>query len=87
MYWRLLKGNKTRRTTPTIDNTNVYNYFESLYVPQYDIDVVDDDVINGEMDIMYEELNQPFTVGEVITVIKGLKKSKSPGDDLLSIIK
>ena len=55
LYWRLLKGNKTRRTTPNIDNTNVYNYFESLYVPQYDINVVDDDVnevINGEMDII-----------------------------------
>ena len=37
----------------------------------------------NELDIMYEELNQPVTVDEVKNSIKQLKSGKSAGLDLL----
>ncbi len=49
-------------------------------MPQYDINDVSDEVnilLDSDLDIIYDELNNPFMV------INGLKTGKSPGEDLI----
>ena len=70
-----------------MDNKTVYEHFQSLYMPQYDVDDVGEDIdrlLNEELHIIYDELNYPFTVEETLNVLNVLKNGKSPGEDLIT---
>ena len=59
----------TAKFTNNISSTEFYNYFLRISNPVHcdiNIDTDIDDIIQpNELDIMYEELNQPVTVDEV----------------------
>ena len=80
-YWALFKNKPPAKCTNNISSTEFYNHCD------INIDTDIDDIIqpneSNELDIMYEELNQPVTVDEVKNSIKQLKSGKSAGLDLL----
>ena len=73
-HWALLKGKPPAKCTNNISSTEFYNYFLRISNPvdfDINIDTDIDDIIqpneSNDLDIMYEELNQPVTVDEVKT--------------------
>ena len=57
LYWRLLRGKAQPRVPPHIDNKTVYEHFQSIYMPQYDVDDVGEDIdrlLNEELHIIYD---------------------------------
>ena len=65
-------------------------YFKTLGNPDDVVYMADDDVyeylrsyIDGNVEVLYEELNYSITTEETINAIKGLKYGKSAGQDLL----
>ena len=85
-----MKGKPPAKCTNNISSTEFYNYFLRISNPvdcDINIDTDIDDIIqpnqSNELDIMYEEWNQPVTVDEVKNSIKQLKSGKSAGLDLL----
>ena len=86
LYWRLLKGTRQMHTSPNIDAQIVYNHFSSLYTPTYDINEANEEVnimLENDLDNIYDELNLPFTVDEIVVGIHNSKTGKSPGEDLI----
>ena len=85
-YWKLLSrnGNTKNFTRVTIDD--FFNHFVSLSNPNDDFYVADDDVIsnmnallNDDLCEMFQELNMPILVSEVVWAVK----EKSCGEDLV----
>jgi len=58
------------------------NYPDSVfYQPDEDVVFFNDRYLNGELDVMFSELNVPFCVDEIVKACKKLNSGKSAGSD------
>ncbi|XP_053393684.1 uncharacterized protein LOC128555432 [Mercenaria mercenaria] len=88
LYWKMLKGAAGVKDA-NISLDTFEKYFRSVNNPEDRFFTPDDDILyfmeryeNNEFNIMFEELNVPFTNSDIITAIKQLKNNKSGGLDL-----
>ena len=88
-YWRLLSGNY-KPITPRVTKEAFFQHFLSLSNPSGDFYTADEDVIEeyrniieADMQEVFEELNIPIDQAEVARAIKELKLGKSGAEDLL----
>ena len=88
-YWRLLKGTFCGKT-PFIKLSDFTKYFRAVNNPDDLFFIADDDVtdlferyIQGEVQVMFEELNIPISLEEVKLAIGQLSNRKSGGPDKL----
>ena len=90
LYWKMLTGqNNSSRNCP-ISTGDMYNHFLKLNNPENDFFVADNDIsdevkqmIENDLQYMYQELDISISTDEVKAAIRDLKKSKSGGVDLL----
>ena len=85
LYWQMLKEsacmNKSKLSLSVFEM-----YFKSVNNPNTDFFTPDEDILcfveryeNNEFDIMFQELNVPFTNNEIFNAIKQLNSNKSSG--------
>ena len=89
LYWKLLSGKKSRSACP-ISTADWYNHFLMLSNPDDDFFTADEDIssevrqtIENDMRAIYEELDCPISEDEIRLAVKGLKRAKCGGDDML----
>ena len=56
-------------------------YVHTFYQPDEDVFLFNDRYFNGELDVMFSELNVPFCVDEIVKACKKLNSGKSAGSD------
>ena len=90
LYWKMLSGQKKSSKKCPISTGDMYNHFLKLNNPDSDFFVADQDIsdevkqmIENDLQYMYQELDISISTDEVKTAIRALKKSKSGGIDLL----
>ena len=88
-YWRLLKKAANIENNMSISSSRFADYFQAINNPtdhfyQADEDVVffNDRYINGEFQIMFEELNGEISYLEIQKAVKQLRNGASAGPDL-----
>ena len=87
-YWRMLnKSNKVAKK-PNIRYNQFFYYFKQISLPddpfyRADADIVDYVNDKNSLEIMYNDLDKPFTVKEVESALKQLKQNEAAGLDLL----
>ena len=91
-FWKILQPkNKNRSENACSLTLNDFGkYFKTLGHPDDVVYIADDDVYeylrsynDGNVEVLYEELNYSITTEETINAIKGLKYGKSAGPDML----
>ena len=87
-FWKILRPkNKNRSENSCLSTLNDFGkYFKTLENPDDVVYIADDDVHeylrsynDGNVEVLYEELNYSITTEETINAIKGLKYGKSAG--------
>ena len=88
LYWKMLKDITVRNKSKTLTAKTFELYFKSVNDPQSNFYQPDEDVIffnerylNGEMQVMFDELNIPVSRLEITKSILQLKNGKSAGPD------
>ena len=88
-YWKLLKG-PTSSFKTNITNHEFYRYFKDLSNPDDPFYTADPDISDNvsqaainDIQEMFSELDCEIDQTEIMSAVKQLKRSKSPGDDLL----
>ena len=89
LYWKMLSDSKQINKCP-VSNSDFYYYFMGLSNPEGNFSVADDDIlrdyqnmIDDELQFMFDELNVSIDICEVMNGIKELKQGKSSGADML----
>ena len=89
-YWKLLKGVSFNTTSKTASADAFAKYFKAINNPDSSFYQPDDDIVdfnnkylNGELDIMFDELDVEITNQELLKSIKQLRNNASGGPDLL----
>jgi hypothetical protein len=88
-YWKLLKG-AAGVSDKSISSDTFAEYFSSINNPDDPFFQVDDDVayfvdryVDGDLQIMFAELNVDIDLSEIDSAIHQLKSEKSAGPDML----
>ena len=88
-YWKLLKG-ASNISKPNLSLSNFAAYFKAVNNPDSAFYTPDDDVIyfnerylNGELQVMFSELDVSISMIEVSKTIDELSNGKSAGPDRL----
>ena len=88
LYWKMLKGSCGIKD-PNISLDSFESYFKAVNSPEDRFYTPDHDVLyfmeryeKNEFNIMFEELNLPFTHDELLKSIKHLNSDKSGGPDM-----
>ena len=87
-YWRMLnKSNKVAKK-PNITDNQFFYYFKQISLPDDPFYGADADIVayvnnTNSLEIMYNNLDKPFTVKELESALKRLKQKKAAGLDLL----
>ena len=88
-YWRLLKKAANVENKSTISASRFSEYFQAINNPTDHFYQADEDIIhfneryiNGEYQIMFEELNGAITYLEIKKAVKQLRNGASAGPDL-----
>ncbi|XP_053395382.1 uncharacterized protein LOC123523921 isoform X1 [Mercenaria mercenaria] len=86
-YWNLLKGSVVKSKT-SLTTKDFLEYFKSIndpdsvfFQPDEDVIYFSDRYLNGESEVMFNELNIPFSQTEIIKACKNLNTGKSGGPD------
>ena len=89
LYWKMLSGTKNVNR-PMVSTGDFYNHFLRLSNPDNEFYTADEDIVNelnemidGELQVMFDELNVAIEPEEISRAIKDLKNGKSGGEDLL----
>ena len=89
-YWKMLKGLTENSTVKTLSADVFADYFKAINDPNDVFFQPDDDAIlfneryvNGEFQIMFEELNVNLTEAEILKAVNQLKLGKAGGPDNL----
>ena len=89
-YWKLLKQAANLKTTCSIDAKRFSEYFKAicdpndrLYQPDEDILYFNERYAQGELQVMFEELNLAISLDEIKKGISQLRNGASAGPDLL----
>ena len=89
-YWKLLKQAANLKTKCSIDAKRFSEYFKAIsdpndrfYQPDEDILYFNERYAQGELQVMFEELNLPISIGEIKKGISQLRNGASAGPDLL----
>ena len=74
---------------PNISNDLVFDHFQRLHTPDYDVNDVGenidiDNVINDDVQIMFDELDNVISVTKVVKAIHDCTSGKCAADDLLN---
>lgn len=88
-YWKLLKSAYCE-SNPHINLSDFARYFKAVNNPEDPFYSTDEDseflfnlYLNGEIQIMFDELNKEISLAEIISAISQLKNGKSSGPDRL----
>ena len=88
LYWKLLSGQNYNETKVTKDE--FFNHFMSLSNPSDPFYAADDDIVDelrnimeSDMQLLFDELNVNISLVDIEKAIKQLKNGKSAGVDLL----
>ncbi|MCG8033540.1 MAG: reverse transcriptase family protein, partial [Candidatus Thiodiazotropha taylori] len=88
-YWKLLKHAANLKTKCTIDARRFSEYFHAIsdpndrfYQPDEDILYFNERYIQGELQVMFEELNIPISEAEIKKGVNQLRNGTSAGPDL-----
>lgn len=89
-FWRLLKGDYPSVKSSVLVAEDFFKYFREISNPGDIVCIADEDVYEyvrnydrGELEEMYNELNDDVTNDEVHGAIKQLKRGKAAGPDVL----
>ena len=89
-YWKLLNQAANLKTKCSIDAKRFSEYFKAIsdpndrfYQPDEDILYFNERYAQGELQVMFEELNLPISIGEIKKGISQLRNGASAGPDLL----
>ena len=89
LYWKMLSG-KNIRKKPNVTLDEFYYHFMGLSNPEDTFYRPDDDIVDeyrnmmqNDIQVMFEELNVSIEESEIAKAIKELKCSKSGGPDLI----
>jgi len=85
-YWKMLKGSTNINSKCSLSSSDLFKYFKAIndpefvfYQPDEDVVFFNDIYLNGELDVMFSELNVPFCVDEIVKACKN--SGKSAGSD------
>lgn len=88
-YWKLLKGLCPSNGPKKLSSQHFASYFKAINNPEGRFFQADDDILffnerylNGELDVMFHELDVEISLGEIRKGIQSLKCNKSSGPDL-----
>ena len=87
-YWRMLnKCNKVAKK-PNITDNQFFDYFKQISLPDDPFYRANADIVayvnnTNSLEIMYNDLDKPFTVKELESALKQLKQKIAAGLDLL----
>ena len=89
-YWKLLKNLCPSNSPKKLTSQHFADYFRAINNPDSTFFQADDDIlfyneryVNGELDIMFQELDVEISQSEIRKGIQSLKCGKSSGPDLL----
>ena len=89
-YWKLLKSVNNYKSTNSVSANQFARYFKSINDPDSVFYQADEDIlffneryVNGEIHVMFGELDVEISNTEILKAIKQLKNNKSCGPDLL----
>ena len=89
-YWKLLKNLCPSNSPKKLTSQHFVDYFRAINNPDSTFFQADDDIlfyneryVNGELDIMFQELDVEISQSEIRKGIQSLKCGKSSGPDLL----
>ena len=89
-YWKLLKNLNPSTKTHSLSANNFAQYFKAIndpnevfFQPDEDVIFFNERYINGELQVMFDELNVSLTEEEIMKAIKQLKLGKSCGPDYM----
>ena len=90
-YWKLLKQSANLNNKCSIDAKKFSEYFQSIsdpndrfYQPDEDILYFNERYMQGELQVMFEELNLPISLEEIKKGVRELRNGASAGPDLFS---
>ncbi|XP_052772033.1 uncharacterized protein LOC128211362 isoform X1 [Mya arenaria] len=90
MYWKMLKGSVVKEECGNLSNADFLQYFKAIndpdstfYQPDEDILYFHDRYMNEELNIMFEELNVPFSHEDIVKACNQLNNGKAAGPDYL----
>ena len=88
-YWKLLKQACSTNSPKTITSQNFADYFKAINNPDSRFFQPDEDILyfnqrylDGELGVMFEELNVQISMQEIRKAVQMLKNGKSSGPDL-----
>ena len=88
-YWKLLKQAANLKPKTSISAKKFAEYFQAINDPNDKFYQADDDILQfnefylkGELQIMFEELNEPISMEEIKTGVHQLRNGASSGQDL-----
>ena len=86
-YWKMLRDSVVNNKC-SLSSNDFLDYFKSIndpdsvfYQPDEDVLYFNERYVQGELDVMFSELNAPFVVNDIIKACKQLKNGKSAGPD------
>ena len=89
-YWKLLKNAGGQRKASGVSANNFYDYFKAInnpddrfFQPDDAIFYFNERIVKDEFQVMFQELDVEFSMGEINKAVKNLKNSKSAGPDLI----
>lgn len=89
-YWKLLKESTHIKNKCPIETKRFAEYFQAIndpndrfYQPDEDILFFNERYIQGEIQVMFDELNLPITIQEIKKGVSQLRNGASAGPDLL----
>ena len=87
-YWKMLKGVSCPKKSNNLNASNFTEYFKAINDPESNFYQPDDDIIyfnerylNGELQVMFDELNCDVTNSEILKACKELSLGRSGGPD------
>ena len=88
-YWKLLKKSCSSNSVKTLSSQSFADFFKAINNPDSIYFQPDDDILyfnqhylNGELGVMFEELNVQISMQEIRKAARLLKNGKSSGPDL-----
>ena len=92
-YWKLLKSAYTKRISKTKANVNISTFekcFKSInnpesnfYQPDEDVLYFNSRIIDRELQVMFDELNIPFSAQQILSACSEIKNNRSVGPDIV----